>query len=126
MGIFNRILKGSQEKAEGILLERSKLFKIINQSSKMITERKKFSSIKDDLNSLLSLSKDWAKGDYRNIGKKNMLLIISALVYLVNPFDIVPDFILGIGMLDDFSIFLYLISKITNEIEAYKNWKREI
>jgi len=35
---------------------------------------------------------------------RKYLPIVLALVYVVNPFDLVPDFLLGLGWLDDLSI----------------------
>lgn len=49
-------------------------------------------------------------------------MIIAALIYLVNPMDIVPDMLLGIGFLDDISVFTYLIAKIKSEIDKYDEW----
>ncbi|WP_234989744.1 YkvA family protein [Peptoniphilus asaccharolyticus] len=51
-----------------------------------------------------------------------MIMIIAALIYLVNPMDIVPDMLLGIGFLDDISVFTYLIAKIKSEIDKYDEW----
>jgi uncharacterized membrane protein YkvA (DUF1232 family) len=44
------------------------------------------------------------------------------LIYLVNPIDIIPDFLIG-GFVDDAAVIAYILKKITIEITAYKNWK---
>ncbi|MDP2858768.1 MAG: YkvA family protein [Bacillota bacterium] len=44
---------------------------------------------------------------------KAMLAIV--LAYLVLPFDIVPDFIPGFGILDDFIIVVYALNRILGE-----------
>lgn len=49
-------------------------------------------------------------------------MIISALIYLINPMDVVPDFLLGVGFLDDLSVFTYLIAKIKKELDKYEEW----
>lgn len=51
-----------------------------------------------------------------------MIMVIAALIYLVNPMDIVPDMVLGIGLLDDISVFTYLMTKIKSEIDKYEEW----
>lgn len=45
------------------------------------------------------------------------LTLIGALAYFVSPFDLVPDFILAIGFLDDASVLLAAISAVRNSIK---------
>lgn len=45
------------------------------------------------------------------------LTLVGALAYFVAPFDLVPDFILAIGFLDDASILLAAISAVRNSIK---------
>ncbi|WP_455256871.1 YkvA family protein [Peptoniphilus asaccharolyticus] len=80
------------------------------------------SAIKQDLITILNLSKDFLSGRYKGVSKESMIMIIAALIYLVNPMDIVPDMLLGIGFLDDISVFTYLIAKIKSEIDKYDEW----
>jgi uncharacterized membrane protein YkvA (DUF1232 family) len=44
------------------------------------------------------------------------LTLIGALAYFVSPFDVVPDFILGLGFLDDASILLAAITAVRSSI----------
>ena len=48
--------------------------------------------------------KDTVQGRYKGLGKKNALMIVAGLLYLVNPMDIIPDFIFGIGFGDDLGV----------------------
>lgn len=45
------------------------------------------------------------------------LTLVGALAYFVSPIDIVPDFILAIGFLDDASVLLAAISAVRNSIK---------
>ena len=40
---------------------------------------------------------------------KKYLPWLIAIIYLLNPFDIIPDFILGVGWLDDISVFALVL-----------------
>lgn len=44
-------------------------------------------------------------------------ILLAALAYFVLPFDIVPDFILGVGFTDDFAVLMAAITAIQGEIK---------
>ena len=91
-------------------------------------ENKKDGPLKEvygGLQLLLSMFKDYVNGSYKKIPTKTLVLVIVGLVYFVSPVDIVPDFILGLGFIDDASILAFLIHQVSNEINKYKSWKIE-
>lgn len=62
--------------------------------------------------------------DYR-ISLRTKALVGAALLYFVLPTDIVPDFIPGIGYIDDALVLSTLWKMIGGEIEAYLGSKGE-
>jgi uncharacterized membrane protein YkvA (DUF1232 family) len=50
-------------------------------------------------------------------GKK--LLIIGSLLYLIFPADIVPDFIIGLGILDDITVLTFIWFALKSELDEY-------
>ena len=44
------------------------------------------------------------------------VLVIAALGYFIAPFDLIPDFLVGIGLLDDGVILGWVIKKVTSSI----------
>ena len=57
------------------------------------------------------------------VDKKTYLMIAGALAYVVFPIDVIPDFILGVGFLDDAFILAYVMKQLSGEIEKYKKFK---
>ena len=57
------------------------------------------------------------------IDTKTYLIIAGAIAYVVLPTDIIPDFIPGIGFVDDAFVIGAVISKLKGEIENYKRFK---
>jgi uncharacterized membrane protein YkvA (DUF1232 family) len=47
------------------------------------------------------------------------LLIIGSLLYLIFPVDIVPDFIIGLGILDDITVLTFIWIALKSEIDDY-------
>lgn len=48
---------------------------------------------------------------------------MAGFLYLLNPADIVPDFILFFGFVDDLSVLTYIVKKLDKELEKYDKWK---
>ncbi len=65
---------------------------------------------------------DYANGSYREIAPGRILLIISALAYLVSPFDAIFDFLPG-GFIDDAAILTWLFASLKTEVDAYLLWE---
>ncbi len=57
------------------------------------------------------------------LDKTTYLMIAGALAYVVFPIDIIPDFILGVGFLDDAFVLGVVMKKLSDEIEKYKIFK---
>jgi len=57
------------------------------------------------------------------VDKKTYLTIAGALAYVVFPIDIIPDFIPGVGFLDDAFVLGFVIKHLSNEINHYRQFK---
>ena len=58
--------------------------------------------------------------------KSTWLLIAGALAYAVMPMDVIPDFIPGMGFVDDAFVIATVMKKITKEVERYRReWGRK-
>lgn len=77
----------------------------------------------DRLILFFDLARAYMKGEYRQISKGTILTIISAIIYFVSPFDLIPDFIAGFGILDDAAVIQFAIKKISPELDAFQKWK---
>ena len=79
----------------------------------------------DNIESMCRLVKDYANGTYTDVSRKHVLLIASALVYLLTPLDLVPDIIPVIGRLDDIAVVAYVIRTMRVELVKYNVWRSE-
>lgn len=59
-----------------------------------------------------------------SISTKTKALVGAALLYFVLPADIVPDFIPGIGYIDDALILTTLWNIVRSEIDSYNDFRR--
>ena len=77
---------------------------------------------KEDIILLIDYITDVAKGNYTDYNVNRLLIVIAALLYVIDPIDMVPDFIIG-GFLDDVTVIGWAITKVAQELEDYKLYR---
>jgi uncharacterized membrane protein YkvA (DUF1232 family) len=73
---------------------------------------------------LLAMVRDYASGNYRDLPRSTVFAGAFALLYVLNPFDLMPDFIPGIGYVDDMSMLALVIGSVRKDVETYARWRR--
>ena len=79
----------------------------------------------DDLLAMFRMVAAWARGDYRDVPWRTILFIIGAIIYFVNPFDVVPDFIPGLGYIDDAAVIGAVLASFGREVKNFVEWERQ-
>ena len=77
-----------------------------------------------DLMLFMSLTKDYYKGNYRDIPYKTISAGVVGLLYTLNPIDIIPDFIPFIGHIDDALVLTFCLKLIEKDLQKYQTWKQ--
>jgi uncharacterized membrane protein YkvA (DUF1232 family) len=72
---------------------------------------------------LIALLKDWRSGNYRNALYGTIAAAAFALIYVFNPFDIVPDVLPIIGAVDDASVIAACLMLLERDLFKYRDWK---
>lgn len=86
-------------------------------------EGSRLGKIKDDLRLLQSLCLAYWRGEYRAISPKAILSIVAGLMYFLSPLDAMPDWIPGIGMLDDIAVLAWVMKSLDGELNAFRKWR---
>ena len=74
---------------------------------------------------MFGMLKDYRKGVYTNVPWFTIAAIAFGFLYILNPFDIIPDFIPGIGYIDDFAVFTFGLRFFETDLHNYLDWKLE-
>ena len=72
---------------------------------------------------MFGMLKDYKKGNYKSVPWFTIAAIAFSLLYVLNPFDLVPDFIPGVGYIDDFLVFSLSLRFIESDLHNYLDWK---
>ncbi len=62
-------------------------------------------------------------GQYKARSLRFLLILLAAVIYLINPLDLVPDFILGIGLTDDLAVVTWVYQALAGELKAFAEWE---
>jgi uncharacterized membrane protein YkvA (DUF1232 family) len=111
--------------AKDYLDNQQKTQSLLNKAIKLANDKKEnLGEIWEKLQLFFELVKYYSKGEYKNISPSTILTIVGTLLYFVSPIDLVPDFIIGLGILDDAALIGYTVKKISTELDAFTKWKR--
>jgi uncharacterized membrane protein YkvA (DUF1232 family) len=76
-----------------------------------------------ELHDLMRLAGAWWQGRYTDIPWRAICAILGAIIYFINPLDLIPDVIPGIGYVDDAAVVGLVIVSIQEELETFRNWE---
>lgn len=74
---------------------------------------------------MFGMLQDYRKGVYSSVPWFTIASIAFALLYVLNPLDLMPDFIPGLGYVDDFAILTVTLRFIETDLHKYLDWKLE-
>ena len=119
MSYVSRFLKGNWMKKAGTYAFNPKKMKaLLFQLGKYVTKNG-LSSVKENLLLMKDYLYDVTTGKYKDYDVKKLMVIVGAVIYVVTPFDILPDFIPP-GLIDDLSIVAWALKEASAELEKYK------
>ena len=77
-------------------------------------------SVKEHLQLMGDYIRDVASGKYKGYKKTHLTLIVAAVLYVVSPIDIIPDFLIVAGLIDDAAIIAWAFNEMSKELAQYK------
>lgn len=112
-------------RADAYLKDRQKLGALVEEAAFKAREKGggKLSQVWDSFTASLRLLKAYGSGRYKGASGKTLALIVAALLYFVMPADLIPDFILGLGLVDDAALLAWMLQSISSEIEQFQVWE---
>lgn len=72
---------------------------------------------------LLQLVQDARKGRYRKVPVWTLSAAAFALLYVLNPLDLIPDALPVLGLLDDAAVVSACLALLEQDLYAYRQWR---
>jgi len=82
-----------------------------------------FGKLFNQISLAYEMLKDYKTKRYTEVPWRTIALIIGAVLYFVNPFDIVPDILPVIGFTDDAVAFAAIFRSVQGDLLRYCEWK---
>ena len=79
--------------------------------------------LRDDLSVFQALCVAWWKGEYRAVSKPALVAVVAGLLYFLSPLDAIPDWIPGLGFIDDLAVLSWIMRKWAGELDAFRAWR---
>lgn len=115
-------------KARRIIENPSNIINELGTASQLLMRDKVVSGLKDgleDFKVLLRMLKAWGTGNYKEIPWRTLWLSTLSVIYFVSVVDFIPDFILGVGFIDDFALISWVLSSIKEDLEKFKDFENQ-
>lgn len=96
----------------------------MNVSTRFLEILRMMSRLWSDLPLLGRLLQAWRRGSYRGLSARTILSLAGALLYVVSPIDLLPDFLPGIGFIDDAVVLALLLQSLAQDLAAFRVWEQ--
>jgi len=75
------------------------------------------------LQTMLRLVRAYERGEYKEISNDNLIWIVAALSYLIDPFDLIPDKTPFLGFVDDATVVGFVVEKTGQTLDEFMIWE---
>ena len=62
-------------------------------------------------------------GTYKMKSMRVFIMLLAAIIYFINPIDLIPDFVFGIGLADDLAVLTWVYKVAYDEVTLFRNWE---
>jgi uncharacterized membrane protein YkvA (DUF1232 family) len=75
------------------------------------------------LQTMLRLVGAYERGEYKQVSNDDLTWIVTALNYLVDPFDLIPDMTPLLGFVDDATVIGFVADKTRQTLDEFMIWE---
>jgi uncharacterized membrane protein YkvA (DUF1232 family) len=72
---------------------------------------------------MLRLIRAYAEGTYIGASESTLVVVIAAIIYVVNPLDVIPDALPALGYLDDATVIALAVRRSRQALDDFMAWE---
>jgi uncharacterized membrane protein YkvA (DUF1232 family) len=118
----------AKRKAEDYVRDPQRTQELLSSALKKASSRRSDPKLTDEiwdyLQTAVRLVQATVRGEYTGLSRKNLTLIIAAILYYISPIDLIPDIFPIAGLFDDVGVLAFALRSLKTEIETFKEWER--
>lgn len=118
-----KALNMNKGKAAKIANDQDELEKFLNDIEEKLKVIPQVGDLLSDIPLLISLINSYYKKEYTIVPLGTIIGIISALLYVIAPIDLIPDSIPIAGYVDDALVVSACVKLVESDLQDYKKWK---
>ena len=116
----------SEQDTKALLEKHRRAAKLAAQAAKKAQKNKAaLQKVWDDLLTLTRLLRAWARREYTTVPWRTLVAVVAALIYFLNPFDLIPDFLPTLGLVDDATLVALVVASISEDLARFHEWEAE-
>ena len=114
-----------QRRADGLVRSKERLKNLATQAVRKLsgTASMRIDRVRDELILCIALVRSWIHGEYDGVSRQTIVAVTAALLYFVVPLDVIPDFLIGVGFIDDASVVGYVMTMLAAEMDTFRRWQ---
>ena len=120
---IEEILNKNIIKAEQVLQDRDKIDHLLDRIESKLKLVPKVGEQLSYIPVFVQLIKAYISKKYTEIPIGSILAIIAALIYFLNPLDLIPDIIPGVGYLDDAMMMSIALKMVFDDVNEFIIWR---
>ncbi len=119
------VVKNGRREAEAFARQPRKLKLLLDTAIEKAKQADKsaFKGLWPYLLAMLRLIRAFCSGKYKKLPWESLISIIVAVAYFASPLDLIPDFLPGIGYLDDAMIVRAVYRSVRAELDRFMEWE---
>lgn len=72
---------------------------------------------------MLRLIRAYSQGSYRDVPESTLVVIIAAIIYVMDPLDVIPDALPALGFLDDATVLALAVRRSRQALDDFMVWE---
>lgn len=112
------------DSAQTVVERRFRILLLIRDAyDRLASDAPALRSVLSDLSAMLRLLYAWANASYQRVPWPTLMMVAGAVGYFVLPFDLIPDVLGPIGLMDDAAIIASTVQSVRHELDRFREWE---